>query len=59
MLLVIEIYLKSHVHVCFVYLLTVMEKKILQQFYSTSFEENHYNQCIVNEKIKNARLSTI
>ena len=37
---------------CFVYLLTVMEKKILQQFYSTSFEEKHYNQCIVNEKKK-------
>ena len=31
-------------------------KKILQQFYSTSFEEKHYNQCIVNEKIKSARL---
>ena len=31
-------------------------KKILQQFYSTSFEEKHYNQYIVNEKIKSARL---
>ena len=31
-------------------------KKILQQFKSTSFEENHYNQYIVNEKIKSARL---
>ena len=31
-------------------------KKILQKFYSTSFEEKHYNQCIVNEKIKSARL---
>ena len=31
-------------------------KKILQQFYSTSFEEKDYNQCIVNEKIKSARL---
>ena len=30
-------------------------KKILQQFYST-FEEKHYNQYIVNEKIKSARL---
>ena len=31
-------------------------KKSLQQFYSTSFEEKHYIQCIVNEKIKSARL---
>ena len=31
-------------------------KQILQQFYSTSFEEKHYNQYIVNEKIKSARL---
>ena len=47
---------KSCTHVCFVYLLTMMEKKILQQFKSTSFEEKHYNQYIVNEKIKSARL---
>ena len=31
-------------------------KKILPQFYTTSFEEKHYYQCIVNEKIKSARL---
>ena len=31
-------------------------KKILPQFYSTSFEEKHYYQRIVNEKIKSARL---
>ena len=55
-LFVIEIYLKSHLHVCFVYLLTVMEKK--KRFYSnfTSFEEKNYNQCIVNEKIKSTGL---
>ena len=31
-------------------------KKILPQFYSTSFEEKYYYQRIVNEKIKSARL---
>ena len=55
-LLVIRIYLKSYLQVCFIYLLTLMEKKILQQFYSSTFEEKHHNQCIVKEKIKSARL---
>ena len=27
-----------------------------KRFYSSSFEEKHHNQCIVNEKIKSARL---
>ena len=30
---VIGIAIKSYLHVCFVYLLTVMENKILQQFF--------------------------
>ena len=31
-IIVIGIYLKSHVHVCFVYLLTVMEKRFYHNF---------------------------
>ena len=47
----IGIYLQTHVHMCFVYLLTVMEKR----FYSSFFEEKHHNQSIVKEKTRGPR----